>query len=142
MPTVRRATPADSPIIVEFNRRLALESEGKALDIALLSAGVAAGLADPAKALYVVAENAGEVVGRVRAVTIRVISRGTMPQLPSRIRREGRSRVALRSPPETGVGRPPFHLDRRRARPFQGGIGTAGGAAGPRADQGQRADRR
>ena len=32
---------------MEFNRRLALETEGKTLDPAVLTAGVAAGLADP-----------------------------------------------------------------------------------------------
>ena len=29
---IRRATPADAPTLVEFNRLLALESEGKILD--------------------------------------------------------------------------------------------------------------
>ena len=62
---VRPATPADVPVIVEFNRLLAEESEGKALDVPLLAAGVAAGLADPRKALYFVAEGAGRVLGQV-----------------------------------------------------------------------------
>ena len=61
---VRPATPADAPVIVEFNRLLAEESEGKALDRALLAAGVAAGLADPHKALYFVAEEGGRVLGQ------------------------------------------------------------------------------
>jgi ribosomal protein S18 acetylase RimI-like enzyme len=65
MPTVRRATPADASVIVDFNRRLALESEGKTLDSAVLARGVAAGLADPNKALYFVAEEAGAVVGQL-----------------------------------------------------------------------------
>jgi ribosomal protein S18 acetylase RimI-like enzyme len=63
--TIRRATPADVPVVVEFNRLLALESEGKTLDVGLLAAGVRAGLADPAKALYFVAEEAGAIVGQV-----------------------------------------------------------------------------
>jgi ribosomal protein S18 acetylase RimI-like enzyme len=63
--TVRRAVPSDTPIVVEFNRRLALESEGKVLDPAILSAGVAAGLADPDKALYFLAESQGDVVGQL-----------------------------------------------------------------------------
>ena len=65
MPTVRLATPADAPIVVEFNYRLAQESEGKTLDRATLSAGVAAGLADAEKARYFVAEENGEIVGQV-----------------------------------------------------------------------------
>jgi ribosomal protein S18 acetylase RimI-like enzyme len=62
---VRPATPADAPFIVEFNRLLAEESEGKALDLPLLAAGVAAGLADPRKALYFIAEEDGRVLGQV-----------------------------------------------------------------------------
>ena len=62
---VRPATPADAPFIVEFNRLLAEESEGKALDLPLLAAGVAAGLADQSKALYFVAEEDGRVLGQV-----------------------------------------------------------------------------
>jgi ribosomal protein S18 acetylase RimI-like enzyme len=62
--TIRRAEPADAPVVAEFNCRLAQESEGKALDPATLAAGVAAGLADPAKALYFVAEENGTVVGQ------------------------------------------------------------------------------
>lgn len=62
---LRRAGPSDAAIIVEFNCRLALESEGKVLDRAVLAAGVAAGLADPEKALYFVAESDGAVVGQL-----------------------------------------------------------------------------
>src|SRR5262245_46737864 len=69
MPTVRRATLADAPIVVEYNDRLAQESEGKTLDRATLTAGVAAGLADLAKARYFVAEENGEVVGQVMLTT-------------------------------------------------------------------------
>ena len=39
--------------------------EGKTLDPAVLAAGVAAGLADPHKGLYFVAEEGGEVVGQL-----------------------------------------------------------------------------
>jgi ribosomal protein S18 acetylase RimI-like enzyme len=66
---VRRATPADAAVIVEYNRRLARETEGKELDLAVLSAGVAAALADPARALYFVAEDGGEVVGQLMVTT-------------------------------------------------------------------------
>lgn len=66
--TVRRATPADAAVVTEFNARLAQETEGKALDPAVLAAGVAAGLADPTKGIYLVAEDGGTVVG-MTAVT-------------------------------------------------------------------------
>jgi ribosomal protein S18 acetylase RimI-like enzyme len=70
MPLVlRRAVPADAPVIVEYNRRLAEETEGKALDPLVLAAGVAAGLADARKALYFVAEDGGEVVGQLMLTT-------------------------------------------------------------------------
>ncbi len=68
-PALRRATPADAAVIVEFNRRLAEESEGKVLDLPVLAAGVAACLADPGKALYFVAEDGGRVVGQVMLTT-------------------------------------------------------------------------
>jgi GNAT superfamily N-acetyltransferase len=56
---------ADAPVIVEFNERLAQESEGKTLDSEVIAAGVRAGLADPRKALYFVAEAEGSVVGQM-----------------------------------------------------------------------------
>jgi ribosomal protein S18 acetylase RimI-like enzyme len=62
---VRLATPADATTIVDFNARLAQETENLLLDRATLSAGVAAGLADPALAVYLVAERAGDVVGQL-----------------------------------------------------------------------------
>jgi GNAT superfamily N-acetyltransferase len=64
--TVRRATLADAPTIVEFNRLLAEESESKTLDLDVLSAGVAAALADPAKGPYFLAEHDGEIVGQMQ----------------------------------------------------------------------------
>jgi GNAT superfamily N-acetyltransferase len=66
MPLVlRSATPADAAVIVEYNRRLAEETEGKRLDPRVLAAGVAAGLADPEKALYFLAEEDGAVLGQM-----------------------------------------------------------------------------
>ncbi len=62
--TIRRATPADAPVVVEFNRLLAEESEGKTLDLKLLTPGVQAALADERKALYFVAEDDGVIVGQ------------------------------------------------------------------------------
>ena len=62
--SIRRAVAADLPIIVDFNCRLALESEHKTLDRAVLTPGVAAALTDEAKARYFVAEDEGRVVGQ------------------------------------------------------------------------------
>lgn len=45
--TIRQAGPADAPTVVEYNRRLALETEGKTLDLTALTNGVTAALADP-----------------------------------------------------------------------------------------------
>ena len=67
--SLRRAGPGDAAVIVEFNFRLALESEGKTLDRAVLAAGVAAGLADERKALYFLAEEDGEALGQVMLTT-------------------------------------------------------------------------
>ena len=53
---------ADLATIVEFNRLLALETEAKVLDPAILESGVACALADPDRLRYWVAE-----VGRSRA---------------------------------------------------------------------------
>lgn len=67
--TVRRAVTADLPTIVEFNVRLADESEGKTLDRELLTAGVRAALADPAKGPYFLAEEDGRAVGTMQVTT-------------------------------------------------------------------------
>jgi GNAT superfamily N-acetyltransferase len=55
---VRSAVPDDHTIIVEFNARLALESEGKTLDPSVLARGVAQALADPERLRYWVAQTA------------------------------------------------------------------------------------
>ena len=60
LPRVRPAVPADLAVIVEYNRLLALETESKVLDPAVLEAGVAAALADPDRLRYWVAELGGE----------------------------------------------------------------------------------
>jgi GNAT superfamily N-acetyltransferase len=66
-PTIREGTPADVAVIVEYNRRLAEESEGKALDLAVLTAGVRAALAEPqVKGPYYLAEDGGEVLGQMQ----------------------------------------------------------------------------
>jgi len=56
VPLIRDAIPADRPAIVEFNRRLAIETEDKVLDPAILDQGVARALAEPDRLRYWVAE--------------------------------------------------------------------------------------
>lgn len=63
--TIRPATPDDLPTIVEFNRRLALETEAITLSVEALTQGVRAALLDPLKARYFVAEIAGRIVGQI-----------------------------------------------------------------------------
>jgi ribosomal protein S18 acetylase RimI-like enzyme len=62
---IRRARSEDAAIIVEFNRRLAFETEGKELNLTVLRAGVAAALADPSRAWYFLAEDEGQVLGQL-----------------------------------------------------------------------------
>ena len=61
--SVRRASRRDATHIVGFQQSMALETEGKTLDEALINAGVDAVFADPDKGFYLVAESGGEVVG-------------------------------------------------------------------------------
>jgi GNAT superfamily N-acetyltransferase len=63
--SIRQATPADAATIVEFNRRMALETEDKVLDPQVLAAGVAGALTDPHKAVYFVAEEDQQILGQV-----------------------------------------------------------------------------
>jgi GNAT superfamily N-acetyltransferase len=63
--TIRIATPADEAVLVAFNTAIAWETEHKKLDPAVLTAGVRAVLADPARGFYTVAERGGEVVGQM-----------------------------------------------------------------------------
>jgi ribosomal protein S18 acetylase RimI-like enzyme len=62
---IRQAVLADTPVIAEFNLRLAEESENLRLDPDCVHAGVDSLLRDPAKGLYFVAEAEGMVVGQV-----------------------------------------------------------------------------
>ena len=62
---IRRARPGDLEMIVEYNRRIAAETEDTELDLAILRPGVAAALADESKCLYFVAESAdGRIIGQ------------------------------------------------------------------------------
>jgi GNAT superfamily N-acetyltransferase len=57
------ACRGDAATIARFNRRMAVESEGRGLDAATVQAGVIAVLDDPRLGFYVVAEEEKRVVG-------------------------------------------------------------------------------
>ena len=61
---VRAAHAADAPLIAAWNAAMAWETEHKRLDPDVLGAGVAAGLADMAKARYFIAMDDAAVAGR------------------------------------------------------------------------------
>jgi ribosomal protein S18 acetylase RimI-like enzyme len=63
--TIRAARAHDADMLVEFNARMAKETEGLELARDILSKGVRGGLADAAKALYFVADAGGRVVGQL-----------------------------------------------------------------------------
>src|SRR5437879_360330 len=60
---VRPARSQDREILVEFNAAMARETEDKALDPAVLAAGVDAVLAEPQRGFYLVAECDGAIAG-------------------------------------------------------------------------------
>jgi GNAT superfamily N-acetyltransferase len=67
--TLRQATLEDCAVLVEFNRRLAQETENKTLDDAVLNAGVKAVLSDASRGLYYVVEREGAIVGQMMITT-------------------------------------------------------------------------
>jgi ribosomal protein S18 acetylase RimI-like enzyme len=66
---IRRANPADAGILVNFNREIALETEGKELDQEIVTSGVQALLGNDALGFYVVAENDGGIAGSLMITT-------------------------------------------------------------------------
>lgn len=62
---IRWANDGDVPRLVEFNARLAAETEGMTLDPATLERGIRRLLADDRKGRYLVAEHQGEIVGQL-----------------------------------------------------------------------------
>lgn len=60
---IRLAEKTDALDLVEFNQAMALETEGKRLDSDILKSGVEAVFDDEKKGFYVVAEEAGKIVG-------------------------------------------------------------------------------
>ena len=61
---IREAEPADAPLLARWAQAMALETEHRQLDAPLVQAGVAAGIADAAKARYFVAMQDASVAGR------------------------------------------------------------------------------
>jgi GNAT superfamily N-acetyltransferase len=59
---VRDATLSDAELIADYNRRLALESEDKVLDVPTLAAGVRRGLSHPELCRYFIATADGRPV--------------------------------------------------------------------------------
>ena len=62
---IRDASPEDAAVLADFNGRMAEETEGRALDPAIITAGVAALLEDNNKGRYWVAEYNSRVVGQI-----------------------------------------------------------------------------
>lgn len=62
--TIRDARLDDAPIIVQFNQKMAQETEHRDLKTEVLTRGVSAVLNDESKGRYFVAEENGEVIGQ------------------------------------------------------------------------------
>ena len=62
---IRKAVSSDAACIADFNERLAIETEHRRLESEVVTRGVRALLADPAKGTYFVAEVAGKVAGQL-----------------------------------------------------------------------------
>ena len=60
---IRTAQPADAASLIDFNQAMAKETESKHLDNSVLSRGVNKVFLDSNKGFYVVAEEAGEIIG-------------------------------------------------------------------------------
>ena len=60
---IRKANPDDITVLVEFQQRLAYESENLALDLQTVRKGVQAMFDDPTKGAYFVAELDGAITG-------------------------------------------------------------------------------
>lgn len=63
--TIRPALPSDAAIIADFNCRLALETEGRELDPAVVKNGVLGLLGSPRRGIYFVAEIDGQIIGQI-----------------------------------------------------------------------------
>ena len=66
---VRKATQADLNTLVTFNAAMAMETEGKTLDLEMLKKGVSAVLSQDALGFYLMAEVDGRPVGQLLITT-------------------------------------------------------------------------
>lgn len=62
---IRRASLQDIEAIIDFNLKLADESEGKILNKDVLSSGIGLIFADPSKGFYLLAEENGNTIGQL-----------------------------------------------------------------------------
>ncbi len=62
MITIRKATPEDAAVIIDFQQKMAWETEQMKLDPEIISKGVNAVFTDPSRGQYWVAEDEGKVV--------------------------------------------------------------------------------
>jgi GNAT superfamily N-acetyltransferase len=62
---VRPARLSDAPFIVDSNARMAMETEGRRLDLDRLTAGVKTLLSDESKGIYFIAEVDGQIAGQL-----------------------------------------------------------------------------
>lgn len=63
--TIRNATPADVETIAAYNSAMAMETEGRPLDSALIVPGVGALIADETRGRYWVAEADDDIIGQI-----------------------------------------------------------------------------
>jgi len=63
MITIRKALVSDIPVLVDFQQKLAWESEGVKLDAQILNRGINAMFHDVSKGSYFLAEHEKEIVG-------------------------------------------------------------------------------
>lgn len=64
--SIRQGTAADLAVVVEFNQRMAQETEGKTLDPAVLARGVGAVFTDPSKGPYYLAVEDNVILGQLQ----------------------------------------------------------------------------
>jgi GNAT superfamily N-acetyltransferase len=62
MISIRKATPADAPVIIDFQLKMAWETEQMTLNTDLVTKGVHAVFEDPSRGQYYVADSSGLVV--------------------------------------------------------------------------------
>jgi ribosomal protein S18 acetylase RimI-like enzyme len=63
MITIREATQGDSTHIIDFQQKMAMETENVRLNVNVLASGLKRLFEDPAKGKYYIAEDEGEVIG-------------------------------------------------------------------------------